>query len=71
MGGQDENGMGVTMLRNIHYRVLGYIEQESDGTLTIKDSNYRVKGYYDPKQNVTKDSNYRVVAHGNLLTTLL
>ena len=28
-------------------------------------------GYYDPKQEVTKDSNYRVLACGNVLSSLI
>lgn len=63
--------MSTQTLKDSNYRIIGYIETKSDGTQVIKDSNYRVKGYYDSKSNQTKDSNYRVVGHGNLLTTLL
>ena len=64
-------GQLIETLKDANYRVLGYIEKEGDGTLVLKDSNWIVKGYYDPRTNQTKDPNYRVVANGNLLTTLL
>ncbi len=58
-------------LKDKNYQVIGYIDTESNGIQTLRDRNYQIKGYYDPKQNVTKDRNYQIVAHGNLLTTLL
>ena len=37
---------------------------------TLQDNNH-VLGYYEPKWDVTQDSNHHVIGHGNLLTTLL
>jgi hypothetical protein len=51
--------------------IIGFIETKSDGTQVIKDSFYKIKGFYDPRTNQTKDSFYKIVGEGNLLTRLL
>ena len=60
----------IQTLKDSNYHILGYIYDDGD-KLVIKDPNYRVKGYYEKKEDVTKDSNYHIIGHGNLLTTLL
>ena len=63
--------MATQTLKDSSYRIIGYIETRSDGVQIIKDANYHIRGYYEPSQNVTKDQNYRIVGHGNLLSSLL
>lgn len=58
-------------LKDKNYRIIGYVEVKDNGDKTLKDANYRIKGYYDARANVTKDSNYRIVAHCDVLTSLL
>ena len=60
----------IQTLKDKNYNVLGYIYDDGD-KLVIKDKNYNVKGYYYKKDDVTKNQNYNVIGHGNLLTTLL
>jgi hypothetical protein len=31
----------------------------------------RIKGYYDPQQNITRDAQMRIVGHANLLSNLI
>ena len=57
-------------LKDKHYNIIGYIDEQPDGTLVAKDHNFRVLGYYDPRSNRTSNSTFNPVGYGNLLTTL-
>ena len=35
------------------------------------DANYGTLSYYDPKRNVTLDSTYRTIAHGDVLSSFI
>lgn len=63
--------MSRQTLKDKNHRIIGYIEQRSDGTLVGLDANHRIKGYYMPKTNKTEDSNHRAVGTGNLLSVLI
>lgn len=52
-------------------RIIGYIDVNSSGLQTLRDSMSRIKGYYDPKTNQTMDSMHRIVGRGNILISLL
>jgi hypothetical protein len=52
-------------------KVIGYIETTKEGKQIAKDSRYRIRGYYDPKTNQTRDFSYKVVGQGNLLDSML
>ena len=58
-------------LKDARFRVLGYIDTDSDGGQSLSDAQGRRLGSYDPKTNVTKDAQFRRIGQGNLLTTLL
>ena len=58
-------------LKDAHHNIIGYLETHPDGKQTGKDASFRIKGYYDPKRNETKDSSFRVVGTGNLLSALI
>lgn len=58
-------------LQDNNHHVIGYIDTEFSGRQTLRDSNNHVLGYYEPKWDVTQNSNHHVIGHGNLLTTLL
>jgi len=57
-------------LRDNHGKLLGKIK-ESSGKLEIRDAHGALKGKYDPKANETRDAHGKLVAKGNMLTTLL
>lgn len=63
--------MSTVTIKDAQFRVLGYIDAESDGTQTARDSQYRVLGYYDPRKDLTRDPQYRLVGYGNLLASLI
>lgn len=58
-------------LQDDRYRTIGFIDTDSNGKKTLLNPRYQILGFYDPKQNVTQDARYRVIGHGDLLTTLL
>ena len=57
-------------LRDGSNRLLGRI-REVGRKLEIRDASNRLKGWYDPGTNQTRDASNRLVGKGNLLTTLL
>jgi len=57
-------------LRDRSNKLLGKIKDRG-GKLELRDASNKLKGKYDPKSNVTRDANNRLVGKGNLLTTLL
>jgi len=63
--------MSTEIIRDSHEQVLGYIETRFDGKQIAKDTRYRIKGYYDPKANETRDFSYTIIGTGNLLASLI
>jgi len=63
--------MSTQVLKDRHFKIIGYIETRPDGTQVAKDEHYSIKGYYDPKTNQTKDVHYSIVGRGNLLASLV
>lgn len=56
--------MDITV-KDFSGRVIGYIIDTGGGNKTVKDSGFRVLGYYDSSKDVVLDDCYRVVARGN------
>ena len=63
--------MSREAIKDRNYHTLGYIETMSDGKQKALDANYRTLGYFYPKRNVTQDTNYRTIAQGNVLASLI
>ena len=61
--------MSKQVLKDAQFRIIGYIEDRSDGTQVGKDAQFRIVGYYDPKTNKTKDAQFRIIGTGNLLAS--
>lgn len=61
--------MHEQVLKDKAGRIIGKIRKITGGKLEISDAAGRLKGYYDPKTNETKDSSGRLVGRGNLLAT--
>lgn len=57
-------------LRDSYGRIIGYIE-ESYGKLVGKDGSFRIKGYYDPRNNETRNTSGYLVGRGNLLALVI
>lgn len=58
-------------LRDFYGRIIGWIETDRFGNQTGRDFYNVIVGYYDVKQNVTRDFYKRIVGKGNLLSGLI
>ena len=58
-------------LKDSYFRVIGSVDVKDNGDKVLKDKYFHVKGYYYASQDVTKDEYFHVVAHGDILTSLL
>lgn len=58
-------------LKDVNGRLVGSIATVSNSKLEGRDSNGRIKGIYDIKEDKTRDSNGRVVGKGNLLAAVI
>lgn len=58
-------------LKDDTYKIIGHIDTASDGKQTGRDAAFHTVGYYDPHTNITKDSRFHTVGHGNLLASLI
>lgn len=63
--------MATQTIKDDRFRVIRYIESETNGRQVAKDARFRIVGYYDPKMNTTKDEHFRIVGYGNLLSSLI
>lgn len=58
-------------LKNERFQIIGYVEVAPNGDKTLKNERFQILGYYKKGQNVTKDAHFRIVAYGDVLTSLL
>ncbi len=58
-------------LKDRYYHIIGYVEIKDNGDKILKNENYRIIGRYEARCDVTKDENYCIVGHGDILTSLL
>lgn len=58
-------------LKDAQFRIIGYVDIESNGNKTLRDAQFRILGYYKANQNVTQDFSFRIVGRGDILTSLL
>jgi hypothetical protein len=63
--------MSIETITDKTHRTVGYIEIMSDGKKKALDKVFHTLGYYDPKQNITQDKNFRTVANGDGLSSLI
>ena len=59
------------ILKNKNFKIIGFINVELDGKKTLMNRDFTIKGFYDPVTNMTKDRYFRLIGHGDLLTTLI
>ncbi len=62
--------MSIENLRDRNGHLLGRIK-EVNGEYELRDASGRLLGRYNPKINVTRHRNGRLVGRGNLLATLI
>jgi hypothetical protein len=63
--------MTTELLKDAYGNILGSIETNSDGSQVLRDANGKIRGYYDPTTDHTRGPDQRILAKGNLLTTLI
>ena len=63
--------MSIETITDKTHRTVGYIETMSGGKKKAWDKVFHTLGYYDPKQNLTQDKNFRTVANGDGLSSLI
>lgn len=63
--------MSQVILKDYMHRIIGYIDTDASGKKTVRDEMRRIKGYYDPKTNITMDEMHRIVGYGDLLASLI
>jgi len=58
-------------LKDAKGNILGSIETSPDGGQVLRDADGRIRGYYDPVTDHTRGPDKRILAKGNLLSTLI
>lgn len=60
-----------TPIKDFYGKIIGYIEEDSNGNKTVKDFYGRILGYYKKSQNVTTDFYGRKIAQGDQSSMLI
>ena len=60
-----------TQIKDFYGRILGSIEEDSNGDKTAKDFYGRILGKYIKAQNVTKDFYGRILGTGDFVVSLI
>lgn len=63
--------MTTESLKDAYNNVLGSIETNLDGSQVLRDANGKIRGYYDPSTDHTRGPDKRILAKGNVLSTLI
>ena len=63
--------MNEQPIRDFHGRIIGYIEEKSNGDKIVRDFYKRVLGKYDKSTNTTRDFYGRIIARGESTGLLL
>jgi hypothetical protein len=63
--------MATETVKDAYNTVLGSIEAREDGMLVLTDTHGKVRAYYDPKTDHTRDASMNILAKGNMLHSVL
>jgi hypothetical protein len=63
--------MTTETLKEAHNNILGSIETSADGSQVLRDANGKIRDYYDPSTDHTRGPDKRILAKGNVLSTLI
>jgi hypothetical protein len=63
--------MATETIKDSRNNVLGSIETHPDGSQVLRDANGKIRGYYDPSTDHTRGPDKRILAKGNVLSTLI
>ena len=60
-----------TPIKDFYGRIIGWVQEDSNGNKKLTDFQGRIKGRYDKVTDTTRDFYGRVVAKGDQLSMLL
>ncbi|MEO8039295.1 MAG: hypothetical protein ABI794_11030 [Betaproteobacteria bacterium] len=63
--------MAIETINDAAGTVLGSIETAADGKQVLKDAQGKVRGYYEPDGDHTRDEDFNIVAKGNRLRAMI
>ena len=63
--------MATETVKDSYDNVLGSIETSLDGRQVLRDSNGKIRGYYDPTTDHTRGPDQKILAKGNALRQLI
>ena len=63
--------MSEQILKDTSGTIIGRIKTQPDGKQYLHDRTGTKIGMYDPDRNITRDITGTIIAHSNMLTTLL
>lgn len=63
--------MAQIEIKNRYGELLGYLKDESDGRKSAWMRQGQLLGYYNPKDNTTKDRMSNLLAKGDILSSLI
>ena len=58
-------------IKDFYGRIIGTMIEENDGRKKLLDFNGRILGTYDPRVDLTRDFNGRIISKGDRLLSLL
>ena len=58
-------------IRDVNFKILGYVETDRNGNKTIRDASFNTKGFYSKGSNVTQDKSQNNLAWGDQSKLLL
>ena len=58
-------------IREFSGSVIGYLDHESNGDITVKEFSGRILGKYEASSDTTKDFYGRILYRGNMASALL
>ena len=63
--------MKATPIEDRAGNVVGHIESRANGDQVLRDTENRVRGYYDAEGDYTRDADQNILAKGNKLRSLI
>ncbi len=63
--------MSREIIKDFSGRIIGYLDEQSNGDIIAKDAGGRILGRYDRGLNVTKDAYGKILFKGNMAGSLI
>ena len=60
-----------TTIKDFYGKILGYIEEDSNGNKKATNFYFKILGTYNKNQDVTRDFYGRIIARGDILAALI